>query len=109
MLSFHASFPDDQDLCLKEYESRTIDFRPVDLSKPNIVFLPHIHPDEPLTSASLARWIKGCLQMQYNMDYTKDMRRDLTMLSRHVFPSMVPFIFVCCSFLLLGRSQNETT
>lgn len=35
-LSFHASFSDDQDLCpvacLREYEARTKDFRPIDLS-----------------------------------------------------------------------------
>ena len=61
-LIFHASFPDDQDLCpvacLKEYETRTKDFRSGDLSKPNNLFLSYIHPHKPVTSATLAGWIK---------------------------------------------------
>ena len=65
-VSFHASFPFDQDLCpvacLREYEARTRDFRPVDLSTPYSIFLSYIQPQKPVTSANLARLIKVSLK-----------------------------------------------
>lgn len=64
---FHASFPENEHLCvckcLQEYESRTLQWRPTDHSKPNKLFLSHIRPHKPVSSASLARWIRELLQL----------------------------------------------
>ena len=66
-ISFHAAFPDDLDLCpvecLKCYEGKTREFRPGDISVPNKLFLSYIHPHDPVTSATLARWIKNTLHL----------------------------------------------
>lgn len=63
--SFHASVPQDKLLCpcecLKVFESCTSSFRPVDPAKPNKLFLATIRPHKPVTSATLAHWIKDLL------------------------------------------------
>ena len=59
---FHASFPDNDLLCvcscLREYENRTISWRPKDSSKPNKLLLSFINPHNPVSSATVARWLK---------------------------------------------------
>jgi hypothetical protein len=66
-VSFHSAFPDDFDLCpvecLKCYEVKTREFRPSDIYVPNKLFLSYIHPHNPVTSSTLARWIKNILQL----------------------------------------------
>ena len=64
---FHASFPGN-DLqcvcsCLREYENRTISWRPKDSSKPNKLLLSFINPHNPVSSATVARWLKELLHM----------------------------------------------
>jgi hypothetical protein len=65
--SFHASFGEDKDLCpvncLKCYEDNTKDFRPNDINQNNKLFLSYIIPHNPVTSSTLARWIKDMLQL----------------------------------------------
>ena len=60
--SFHASFPSNPKLCvvecLKEYEKRTLGFRPTNPSMPNRLLLSHIKPHKPISSATLGRWLK---------------------------------------------------
>ena len=64
---FHASFPENDLLCvckcLAEYESRTIDWRPIDPSKPNKLFLSYINPHKPVSSATVARWLRELMQL----------------------------------------------
>ena len=66
-VSFHAAFPSDVDLCpvecLKCYEALTSAFRPKDPSLPNQLFLSYIRPHSPVTSSSVARWIKSILEL----------------------------------------------
>ena len=66
-VSFHAAFPSDVDLCpvecLKCYEALTSAFRPIDPSLPNQLFLSYIRPHSPVTSSSVARWIKSILEL----------------------------------------------
>ena len=63
--SFHASFPVNPSLCvvncLKEYEKRTAQFRPLDPAKPNKLLLSYIKPHKPISSESLSRWVKELL------------------------------------------------
>ena len=58
-------FKDDADLCpvesLKSYEQRTQRFRSCDEN--NQLFLSFIQPHRPVTSSTLARWIKSLLQL----------------------------------------------
>ena len=65
--SFHATFAQDLDLCpvqcLKSYEYRTRNSRPLDDQQPNPLFLSYIQPYKPVSSASLARWIKSLLKL----------------------------------------------
>ena len=60
--SIHASFPSNPKLCvvgfLKEYEKRTLGFRPTNPSMPNKLLLSHIKPHKPISSATLGRWLK---------------------------------------------------
>ena len=64
--SFHASFEEDKDLCpvscLKCYETNTKEFRSTDINQ-NKLFLSYISPHNPVTSSTLARWIKNMLQL----------------------------------------------
>ena len=64
---FHASFPDNEHLCvckcLQEYEARTLQWRPQDPSKPNKLLLSHINPHKPVSPATLARWLKELMQL----------------------------------------------
>ena len=63
--SFHASFEENPNLCvvkcLKVYEHRTSEFRPLDPSKPNKLLLSYIRPHKPITGASLSRWLKDII------------------------------------------------
>ena len=63
--SFHAAFKEDKNLCpvecLKLYEIKTREFRSVD--EHNKLFLSHILPHNPVSSSTLARWIKSLLQL----------------------------------------------
>jgi hypothetical protein len=72
-LSFHAAFPQDKDLCpvecLKSYEYKTRESRPKDNTQPNPLFLSHIRPFKPVSSSTLARWIK-CLLSLAGIDTT---------------------------------------
>ena len=60
--SFHAGFEENPNLCvvkcLKEYERRTSEFRPLDPSKANKLLLSYIRPHKPISGASLSRWLK---------------------------------------------------
>ena len=47
--------------CLKEYEHRTLGFRPLDPSQPNKLLLSYIRPHKPISSASLSRWLKDLI------------------------------------------------
>ena len=64
--SFHAAFKEDKDLCpvecLKCYELRTREFRSF-TNGVNKLFLSYILPHKPVSSATLARWIKSLLQL----------------------------------------------
>ena len=63
--SFHASFQENPNLCvvkcLKEYEHRTSEFRPLDPSKPNKLLLSYIRPHKPISGVSLSRWLKDVI------------------------------------------------
>ena len=48
-------------LCLKVYEHRTSEFRPLDPSKPNKLLLSYIRPHKPISGASLSRWLKDII------------------------------------------------
>ena len=64
-ISFHASFDENHSLCvvncLKVYEHRTSEFRPLDPSKPNKLLLSYIRPHKPISGASLSRWLKDII------------------------------------------------
>ena len=64
---FHASFPDNNLLCvckcLAEYENRTAAWRSTDPSKPNKLLLSYIYPHKAVTSATVARWLREPLQL----------------------------------------------
>ncbi len=66
-VSFHAAFPSDVDLCpvkyLRCYEAVTSGLRPSDPSLPNNLFLSYIRPHKPVTSPSVARWMKSVLEL----------------------------------------------
>ena len=63
--SFHAGFQDNSNLCvvkcLKEYETRTLRFRPSDPSQPNKLVQSYIRPHKPISSAFLSRWLKDLI------------------------------------------------
>ena len=62
---FFASFPPDRRLCfctyLKVYIKRTKAFCPKISGSKNALFLPYIKPRGPITSTTLARWVKSTL------------------------------------------------
>lgn len=64
--SFHASFPEDKNLCvvecLKEYESRTRDMRSVLAGQENRLFLSVVQPHKPVSASTVARWVRSLLQ-----------------------------------------------
>ena len=64
---FHASFPGNDCLCvckcLQEYEARTLQWRPQDLSQPNKLLLSHIRPHKPVSPSTLARWLKELMHL----------------------------------------------
>ena len=64
---FHARFNEDLDLCpcacLEEYERRTSVHRTRHLEEPNILFLSVIKPFKPVSSSTIARWIKEILAL----------------------------------------------
>ena len=64
--SFHASFPEDKNLCVvechREYEARTKDMRPVIAGQENRLFLSIVQPHTHVSSATVARWVRGLLQ-----------------------------------------------
>ena len=64
--SFHASFPEDKNLCvvecLREYEARTKDMRPVIAGQENKLFLSIVQPHKPVASGTVARWVRSLLQ-----------------------------------------------
>ena len=49
--------------CLKVYEHRTSALRPLDPSKLNKPLLSYICPYEPISSASLSRWLKDIISL----------------------------------------------
>lgn len=65
--SFHASLPSNAKLCpiecLREYEKRTEALRPnvSDANVSNKLFLSYIRPHRPVSSSTLARWMKETL------------------------------------------------
>ena len=64
--SFHASFPEDKNLCvvecLREYEAPTKDMRPVIAGQENKLFLSIVQPHKPVSSGTVARWVRSLLQ-----------------------------------------------
>ena len=62
---FHASFEENPIICvvscLRVYEHRTSELRPLDPSKPNKFLLSYIRPNKPITGASLSRWLKDVI------------------------------------------------
>lgn len=65
--SFHASLPSNARLCpvecLREYEKRTEALRlnPADTALPKKLFVSYIRPHKPVSSSTLARWMKETL------------------------------------------------
>ena len=60
-------FPDDTDVCpvvtIQAYERRILDFRtPISDSGKTSLFLSWIGKHDPVTSSTIARWLKTCLQ-----------------------------------------------
>ena len=64
--SFHASIPENKDLCvvecLREYEVRTKDMRPVIAGQENKLFLSIVQPHKPVSCGTVARWVRCFLQ-----------------------------------------------
>ena len=71
---FFASFPPDRRLCfctyLKVYIERTKASRPTKSGAKNPLFLSYIRPHGPVTSTTLARWVKSTLA-EAGIDTTK--------------------------------------
>ena len=69
-----ASFPPDRRLCfctyLKVYVERTKASGPTKSGSKNPLFLSYIKPHDPVTSTTLARWVKSTLS-EAGMDTTK--------------------------------------
>ena len=63
--SFHASFPEDKNLCivecLKEYESRTTEMRSVLSGQENRLFLSVVQPHKPVSASTVAMWVRSLL------------------------------------------------
>ena len=64
---YYPRFSDDTDVCpvatIQAYEQRTIQFRtPMSVTGKTSLFLSWIEKHEPVTSSTIARWLKTCLQ-----------------------------------------------
>ena len=61
--SFHANFPEDKNLCvvecLREYEARTKDMKPVIAGQHNKLFLSIVQPHKPVSSGTVARVVRS--------------------------------------------------
>ena len=64
---FLASFPPDRRLCfvnyLKQYEKVTKNLRQKTENTQNLLFISYVKPHKPVTSATIARWIKTVLSL----------------------------------------------
>ena len=64
---FHARFNEDLNLCpcacLEEYERRTSALRTLLPDQPNLLFLSLFKPFKPVSSTTIARWIKEILSL----------------------------------------------
>ena len=63
---FYPRYAEDETICpvvtLQAYEARTIEFRSLSTDKKNsLLFLSWIGKHEPVTSSTIARWLKTCL------------------------------------------------
>ena len=62
---FFASFPSNPKVCpvscLRVYERRTMQFRQMDQSVAQPLFISYIKPHKPVTSQHIAHWIKDLL------------------------------------------------
>ena len=62
---FFASFPSNPKICpgscLRNYEERTVQFRQMDQSVAQPLFILYIKPHKPVTSQHIAHWIKDLL------------------------------------------------
>ena len=60
--AFYASFPEEVAICpvktLKEYELRTVSFRPKDITVPTPLFLAVRRPHNPVKPATIGHWLK---------------------------------------------------
>ena len=64
---FYPRFPEDPQVCpvvtLQAYEARTLEFRALKSDSPKTtLFLSWIEKHNPVTSCTIARWLKTCLQ-----------------------------------------------
>ena len=64
---FLASFPPDRRLCfvkyLKQYEKVTENVRQKTENTQNLLFSSYVKPHKPVTSATIARWVKTVLSL----------------------------------------------
>ena len=64
---FLASFPPDRRLCfvnyLKQYEKVTKNLRQKTENTQNLLFISYVKPHKPVTSATIARWVKTVLSL----------------------------------------------
>ena len=71
---FHLRFNEEPDLCscacLEEYEGRTSIYRVSPTDQANLLFLSLIRPFKPISSSTIARWVKEVLSLS-GIDTTK--------------------------------------
>jgi len=64
---FFGAFPGDKKLCvvecLRQYETRILEFRQQGTDSPNPLFLSYVKPHKPVTSQRIAHWVKDTLQL----------------------------------------------
>jgi len=62
---FYPKYKEDETICpvvtLLAYEARTLEFRDLLTNKKTLLFLSWIGKHEPVTSSTIARWLKTCL------------------------------------------------
>ena len=67
-----ADFSPDRRLCfvkyLKHYEKVTKNLRQKAENTPNLLFTSYVKPHKPVTSATIARWVKTVLSLAYIID-----------------------------------------
>ena len=65
--AFYASFPEEVAICavktLKEYELRTVGFRPKDITVPTPLFLAVRRPHNPVKPATIGHWLKKVMEL----------------------------------------------